>query len=401
MSVIQGRITWKRLKQSMKNFDLSVPPIPIIYFHSVGPKNPRWVRNFLTLELEYFEAQLKIFSEYFKVISLYDYWEILNGRRQHIKNSIVITFDDGYLDNWLWAFPLLKKYNFPATIFVSPEFVDANAGARPIKRDFNPNRTNCNELETGGYLSWEEMKIMENSGLIDIQSHTLTHTKYFVSDIIIGFHHPGDDCLYPVGNLFPDWKPFSISNSKFEKLIPYGYPFFEEKSAITANRVWINDNFNNEIIEALRKYDFNKYDFNTVNNSIQSIYSDYKKRNLIIIKTESAKEYKERIANEIFMSRYLIDKNLKKETKFICWPHGDSNEFAHRKAIESGYLASTLGSYKGEYNPGERIETRIGINSFKNSRLLTKLKSIYKIYSAMHRNPYYFVNQVYEGLKYR
>ena len=385
---------------SMRNFDISVPAVPVVYFHSVGPKNPLWIRNFLTLELEYFEEQLKIFSKYFKVISLNDYWEILNGRRQHIKNSIVITFDDGYLDNWLWAFPLLKKYSLPATIFVSPEFVDVDTGVRPVIKDINSAKTNSGELETGGYMSWEEMKIMENSGLIDIQSHTLTHTKYFVSDLLKGFHHPGDDCLYPIGNIFPGRKPFSICNDEFEKLIPYGYPFFEEESAITAKRVWINDDFNNEIIEALRKYDFNNYDFNTVSSSIDSIYSDYKKRDLIIIKTESEKEYEERVINEILMSKYLIDKNLKKETKFICWPHGDNNEFAHRKALESGYLASTLGNYKGEYNPGERIEKRIGMTSLRNSRLITKLRSIYKIYSAMHRNPYYFVSLIYKSLKY-
>ena len=94
--------------------------IPVICYHSVGFKYPSWVNNFLTMELSYFESQLKYFARHYQTIFLREQWDIRNGSLAGVKNPLVITFDDGYLDNWIWGFPLLKKYGLKATIFVSP-----------------------------------------------------------------------------------------------------------------------------------------------------------------------------------------------------------------------------------------------------------------------------------------
>uniref|UniRef100_UPI00232FEA3E polysaccharide deacetylase family protein n=1 Tax=Acinetobacter baumannii TaxID=470 RepID=UPI00232FEA3E len=63
-----------------------------------------------------FESHLKILKNNFHVISLSDFFEskFIKG-----KKNIAITFDDGYLNNFTNAIPLLQKYNLPATIFVT------------------------------------------------------------------------------------------------------------------------------------------------------------------------------------------------------------------------------------------------------------------------------------------
>ncbi len=175
---------------------------PIVFYHSVGPINYEWKRNYLTLELNFLEDQFKYFSKYFNTISLYDYWQIANGVKAPVKRALVITFDDGYLDNWIWGFPLLKKYGLRATIFVSPEFVDQKNGVRPNMEDYLKGQLSFNELCKWGYLSWEEMRIMFTSGLVDFESHTMTHTKYPISDKLIGIHHPNSDSLYTISNCF-------------------------------------------------------------------------------------------------------------------------------------------------------------------------------------------------------
>ena len=69
------------------------------------------------------------------------------------ENSILVTFDDGYKNNYTLAYPILKKYNIKATIFLNTRYVGNNAD----------------------YLSWENIKEMYESGLVDFQMHTHSH----------------------------------------------------------------------------------------------------------------------------------------------------------------------------------------------------------------------------------
>ena len=55
----------------------------------------------------------------FEVISAAEMVEWLKGTRQSLRTKILITFDDGYRDNYIHAYPVLKKYKFPATVFLT------------------------------------------------------------------------------------------------------------------------------------------------------------------------------------------------------------------------------------------------------------------------------------------
>ena len=68
------------------------------------------------------------------------------------KGRFMLTFDDGYADFYSNAFPILKKYNFHATIYVITQFVGHS-----------------------GYLNWDNIKELQQSGLVTIGSHTLSH----------------------------------------------------------------------------------------------------------------------------------------------------------------------------------------------------------------------------------
>jgi len=85
--------------------------------------------------------------------------------------SVVITFDDGYEDNYTEAFPLLQKYNFKATIYVVVNRFNKNWAT---DKDLNKS---SDELNQEKMLSNEQLKEMINSGLIEIGSHTLDHSN--------------------------------------------------------------------------------------------------------------------------------------------------------------------------------------------------------------------------------
>lgn len=89
--------------------------VPILNYHSV---NITKFTDTPTVKLEVFAKQMEfIHKRGYKVISLDDYIkQRLAGKR--LINTVVITFDDGYADNYTNAFPVLKRYHFPATIFV-------------------------------------------------------------------------------------------------------------------------------------------------------------------------------------------------------------------------------------------------------------------------------------------
>ena len=88
----------------LKSFNLK-----IIAYHRVHPL--------------YFEEQMNYLNKNYKVISLREAITKINNKEE-IKNTVVITFDDGYVNNYLYAYPILKKLNLPATIYVTSEFID-------------------------------------------------------------------------------------------------------------------------------------------------------------------------------------------------------------------------------------------------------------------------------------
>jgi peptidoglycan/xylan/chitin deacetylase (PgdA/CDA1 family) len=92
-----------------------------------------------------------ISRHHYRVIPLKDLVEALAKNKALSRNTVVITFDDGYEDNYQNAFPILKKHRFPATLFVITDSVGKQ-----------------------GFCSWGQLKEMQNNG-IDIGSHTKTH----------------------------------------------------------------------------------------------------------------------------------------------------------------------------------------------------------------------------------
>ncbi|KKP92333.1 MAG: Polysaccharide deacetylase family protein [Parcubacteria group bacterium GW2011_GWA2_36_10] len=88
--------------------------LPVFLFHSISQKDAS-----LSLGLEDFESKIKYLklNGYHSITSL----DIING--QWPEKSFILTFDDGYQDNYTNALPILKKYGFVATVFIATDYI--------------------------------------------------------------------------------------------------------------------------------------------------------------------------------------------------------------------------------------------------------------------------------------
>ena len=108
----------------------------------------------LAVRPEDFDNQMKYLrNNGYHTISPDELYEALAGNGKLPENPVLITFDDGYEDNYTNAYPILKKYGFKATIFVVTGFLDKHKK---------------------GYLNWDQAREMNENG-VNIESHTVNH----------------------------------------------------------------------------------------------------------------------------------------------------------------------------------------------------------------------------------
>ena len=128
-----------------------------------------------------FEAHLKyLAANGYRTPDLGEFYAVLSGEKKTAAKLIVLTFDDGYADNWICAWPLLKKYGFRAVVFVATSKLrETSQGLSPTLADGAQSpRTWEGERLPARFLSWAELKAMTASGVFEAGSHTHTHRDF-------------------------------------------------------------------------------------------------------------------------------------------------------------------------------------------------------------------------------
>lgn len=126
---------------------LNLRHIPIFMYHSINDE-PIGKEEELSVSVDDFESQLRYLRErgyesvFVKDMPKYDYEQRL----------VAVTFDDGYEDVYTNAFPLLKKYEIKATLFMPTSLIGEK-----------------------GYLDEDQLRELQNSGYVDVESHTVSH----------------------------------------------------------------------------------------------------------------------------------------------------------------------------------------------------------------------------------
>jgi len=319
--------------------------VPVIIYHSIGVPNKNWRWNHLTCPYRLFEDQLKwLKKKDFHTITLQQLYEYMKNKGKLPRNPVVLTFDDGYLDNWTYAYPLLKKYGFKGTIFISPEFVDPTEEYRPNLEDVWAGKKKISQLRNTGFLSWKEIQEMEKEEFIDIQSHALSHAWYPKGNNIIDFRHPGDEYIWMTWNSNPDKKPYLQLDDN--ELINYGEPVYEYGKSLEVKKYFPDMDLISTAVEYVNMNGSISFFKEEWRKKLFMIVENYMRDNEIDDKYESDREYKDRVREELKISKIIIEKQLNKEVKFLSWPGGGKNETTLKIASDVGYISSTYASWE-------------------------------------------------------
>ena len=248
----------------------------------------------------------KGFETYLKILKgakahTYTFSEILEIHNQglHLQtNSCILTFDDGYVDNFYYAFPLLKRFKLKATIFINTLYIDNDPD----------------------YLTWEQIKQMQDSGLVDFELHSHRHMPVFTDNIPIRFAGKDD--------LMNKELQFLYNND-----LRIGDPVFKTRSAYSEKGIILTESF-------------------------------LKNRDLSAIRFETDEEAEQRITEDVALNKSLIQMQLGKNANFFCWPWGHHSAFGKsviRKLGVSGFVFTRKGSNPRKFNLDHiyRIEHRV------------------------------------------
>ena len=331
-------------------------PIPVLMYHSIAPPIEGWAFSYLSIHPDVFEDQMSTLERAGYVpILLSDLFEYVAGRRRLPPKAIVLTFDDGYLDNWVFAFPILRRHGFKGTVFASTDFIDRRDATRPNLDDVREGRVKHDDLRWSGFLSAAEMRRMLLSDLMDIQGHCKTHTWYFTSPEIVDFHHPGDAYPWPAWNARPERKPLYLEEDQ-SGFLPLGAPVYAHARAAAARRYFPDPRVEQELGDYVEAHGgagfFEKQGWR---DDLEKVSAGILRQGLND-RYESEDERMTRLREEITLSKQELETLVDKKIDFLCWPGGAYDETAIEVARESAYLAWTLSSRDrgGKKNrPGE------------------------------------------------
>ncbi|MET0061928.1 MAG: polysaccharide deacetylase family protein [Candidatus Thiodiazotropha endolucinida] len=258
----------------------------ILTYHRVLPVNLRdksFSHQAIMVDPANFDMHLSVICEYFKVI---DTRVLLNGNKE-CKPRCLITFDDGWRDNYEYAYPILMKYNCPAIVFVPLDYIST-------KKTF--------WQEKLGYLMWHASKLDSN------KSRALLN-KYGIDEICKSEGSKKQSAIinYVRSLKARTYKQLEEIKQELLEIVDYG-----DGSYVDKHMTW----------DQIRELDKNGIE-------IGSHACSHK------ILTELARE---EVIAELEKSKTSIENNLQAVVKSIAYPNGDYNDVIGDVARSEGYM---------------------------------------------------------------
>lgn len=271
--------------------------------------------------------------------------------------SCLITFDDGYLDNYVYAWPILQKFGHKGVIFAVTKKIETGDVLRPTLAEvWNGNATpddlprvdapfirheNGYDMRQDLFFSWREAREMENSGVMAVAAHTFGHQGVFINDDYQGFFLPEKR-----GRTFHDPEPFF-----------WGLPKFVMGPGMLERAFIPNPELAEKIMALVPQNETGAFAFandKAAMRSLEELTGAYKP-NLGRMETDT--EMAERMRGEIRDGKRILEENLGHGVASLCWPWGAYNELSLSIAQEEGFSVF-FSTQTGPNPPGSFLAVR-------------------------------------------
>lgn len=289
----------------------------IIMYHNFNESKNNAHKN-VCLNINSFEKQIKYLKKYYNVISLEKLIDYIKSKQKIPNYSVVITFDDGYMNNYTLAYPLLKKYNVHASIFLTVNNIKNDTWLWVNKLEYIISTTEKTSIDIN----------IPDTGTLHLNLQDTSKKK---------------DAYHTLKELLKNLHPKELKRlliqiqKKFEVEIDYK----------------VIDNYKMLNFQVIKKMSPRLVDFGS-----------HTLTHPILTKLTHA-EYK----NEIINSKTTLEKILNRKVKFFCYPNGNYNQEII-EIVSKHYTAAV--STEGDFiNPHtnlftlNRVSARADFDHFK------------------------------------
>ncbi|MFZ2656129.1 MAG: polysaccharide deacetylase family protein [Victivallales bacterium] len=262
-----------------------------------------------------FERQIAYLAESgYKAIGPAELELFFNGRLPRYDKYTMITFDDGWADNLIWATPILKRYSAKAVLALNTGLM--NKEGRSIRKDGNYEIIDSKKaLEESVYgkgsrafLNWNEILDMKNSGVWEFQAHGNSHFGcYSKFDKIKGF--------------FPEKPHWTMEYALGEPPFP-GAPKVSFRSTLAGKRTVMSG----DLKDSLKK---------ASGDSERTRLCQAHPAPVKVLETDE--EFEMRVEADLSECKKTLLETLGVETSSLFWPWGQSSEASVRIAKKCGF----------------------------------------------------------------
>lgn len=375
--------------------------LPVLMHHYVSD-----FPNKIAVKPAVFDEQCRILAENgWRGVSLAEAEAFLTRGESLPPKSFLMTFDDGYLDNYVQALPIMRKYGHQGVIFAVADRISAaqkaaeadpsrrptgeageetgrrvSGGALTVPRftldDLWGGRCRAEELppvndpmvaRPQGYavkedlfFTWDEARLMEAGGVLSIAAHSLRHERVLTDDVNAGdFNRPGQ-LLRTFWHVWPE--------------IFWGLPDFGRAPELVSRAFLLNPEFVSAVKELVPQDEVGAFEFFSLPENIErlrSLVAGFQGR---FGEPESPEGRNRRIGGIMRANQEILERELGRVTRSFCWPWGLGDKQALELGREAGFQAFYTCDM-GANLPGKPLAVnRFKVKSKDGSWLLNRLR---------------------------